>query len=169
MTLPASGPLFLSQIADELVISASGLSLNHAWVRALAQKPGGAISYADLRGRTGKINTSYATNPSSPATNPIILFGYPDLFGGNLYELSALQTGGGSTMSLTLTFQGAVDGLPVREPPVYAGNFRVTNQSTGHTYVLPKIGTAFWGGTFGWDPNIVRIGATADVFLIQPA
>ena len=52
MTLPASGPISMSQVAAELGISATGLSLNDSRVRALAGKPSGAISFADLLGKS---------------------------------------------------------------------------------------------------------------------
>ena len=52
MTLPSSGPITMAQVAAELGISASGLSLNDSRVRQLAGKPSGAISMADLRGKS---------------------------------------------------------------------------------------------------------------------
>ena len=52
MALPSSGSLSMSQIAAELNISATGLSLNDSRVRQLAGKASGAISFADLRGKS---------------------------------------------------------------------------------------------------------------------
>ena len=52
MALPNSGPITMAQVAAELGISASGLSLNDSRVRQLAGKPSGAISMADLRGKS---------------------------------------------------------------------------------------------------------------------
>ena len=52
MALPSSGPITMAQVAAELGISASGLSLNDSRVRQLAGKPSGAISMADLRGKS---------------------------------------------------------------------------------------------------------------------
>jgi hypothetical protein len=53
MTLPATGTLSMSQIATELGLSQTGLSLNHSWIRALAQRPSGSVSYSSLRGQSG--------------------------------------------------------------------------------------------------------------------
>ena len=52
MTLPNSGPITMAQVAAELGISASGLSLNDSRVRTLAARPTGAISFADLLGKS---------------------------------------------------------------------------------------------------------------------
>jgi hypothetical protein len=158
----------MAQVANELNISATGLTLNHPWVRALAQEASGPVSMGNLHGQGGKINGPYAT--VGPVGNPTILFGYPNLFGGLVYELSSLQTGSGGTgMSLTMTFAGTTDGGPTLiQPPVYTGNFLVLNQSAGHQYVLSKVAGGVWAFNGAWDPNIVRAGATADVFLIVP-
>lgn len=51
MPLPSSGPITMAQVAAEIGISASGLSLNDGSVRQLAGKPSGAISFADLLGK----------------------------------------------------------------------------------------------------------------------
>lgn len=42
----------MAQVAAEIGISASGLSLNDSRVRQLAGRPSGAISFADLRGKS---------------------------------------------------------------------------------------------------------------------
>lgn len=52
MALPSSGPITMAQVAAELGISASGLSLDDSRVRQLAGKPSGAISFADLLGKS---------------------------------------------------------------------------------------------------------------------
>lgn len=52
MTLPASGAITMNQVAVELGISATGISLNLASVRTLAGRASGAISMSDLRGKT---------------------------------------------------------------------------------------------------------------------
>lgn len=73
MTLPSSGPITMAQVAAELGISASGLSLDDSRVRTLAARPAGAISFADLLGKswfnpftsvTGGSRT-YASAPTS--------------------------------------------------------------------------------------------------------
>lgn len=52
MTLPASGAISMSQVATELGIGTSGISLNLASVRTLAGRGSGAISMSDLRGKS---------------------------------------------------------------------------------------------------------------------
>jgi hypothetical protein len=52
MTLPASGPISMLQVAAEIGISHIGLSLNHANVRTLAGVPSGVISFANLHGKS---------------------------------------------------------------------------------------------------------------------
>lgn len=51
MALPSSGTITMAQVAAEIGISATGLSLNDSRVRQLAGKPSGAISFADLLGK----------------------------------------------------------------------------------------------------------------------
>lgn len=51
MALPSSGPITMAQIAAEIGISASGLSLNDSRVRQLAGRPSGGISFSDLLGK----------------------------------------------------------------------------------------------------------------------
>jgi hypothetical protein len=70
MTLPASGAISLAQVATELGISASGINLNQANVRALA---GGATNMNALRGKSastplsaiGHDDTAYYQNTGS--------------------------------------------------------------------------------------------------------
>lgn len=52
MTLPTSGNISMSMVAQELGISAAGLNLNDSRVRGLAGRPSGSISMADLRGKS---------------------------------------------------------------------------------------------------------------------
>lgn len=50
--LQSSGPITMAQVAAELGISASGLSLGDSRVRNLAKRPSGSISFADLYGKS---------------------------------------------------------------------------------------------------------------------
>ncbi|HEH9441869.1 TPA: hypothetical protein SIA39_003937 [Aeromonas sobria] len=77
MALPSSGQIFMSQIATELGIASTGLSLNDQRVRALAGKPSGPVWFSDFWGKanayTGTISIGnsgttsgvYRPNPSS--------------------------------------------------------------------------------------------------------
>ena len=58
MTLPSSGSITMAMIATELGISPTGLSLNDSRVRTLAGVPSGAISMANLYGKSN-IPTSW--------------------------------------------------------------------------------------------------------------
>lgn len=51
MALPSSGPITMAQVAAEIGISASGLSLDDSRVRTLAGRPSGSISMSDLLGK----------------------------------------------------------------------------------------------------------------------
>lgn len=51
MALPSSGPITMAQVAAEIGISASGLSLDDSRVRQLAGRPSGSISMSDLLGK----------------------------------------------------------------------------------------------------------------------
>lgn len=52
MALPSSGAITMAMVAAEIGISASGLSLDDSRVRTLAARPAGAISFADLLGKS---------------------------------------------------------------------------------------------------------------------
>jgi hypothetical protein len=69
MTLPSSGPISMSQVAAELGISATGLSLNDSRVRALAGKPSGAISMNDLHGKSAGGLTSFTALPTNVSSS----------------------------------------------------------------------------------------------------
>jgi hypothetical protein len=68
VTLPTSGSISMSQVAAELGISATGLSLNDSRVRSLAGKPSGAISMSDLRGKSASALTSFSAQPTNIST-----------------------------------------------------------------------------------------------------
>lgn len=69
MTLPAyPNAISMSQVAAELGVSATGLSLNASNVRSLAGKASGAISFSDLHGKSAFVALTGATVGPSTAT-----------------------------------------------------------------------------------------------------
>lgn len=152
MTLPASGAITMQQVANELRISQTGISLNHSWVRTLAGKLSGGISLNDLHGQTGSFNGAKASSGNQVPLNV-------PFFGSTLLDMETLTDGGGNPTNLTLNWSG----LQGR----WTGNVRVTNQSTGVSVVMGPNGTTGW--ISGYVANLIRVGASGDVFLIQPA
>lgn len=73
MTLQASGTITMAQIAAELGISATGLSLNDSRVRTLAARPSGSISMSDFYGKSSSFNFTVTTSNN----------------GGGLYSMSS--------------------------------------------------------------------------------
>lgn len=149
MTLPASFPLSMSQIATELGLSLP-LSLNHSWVLQLAQVGGLPLSFSQLLGKTGRFDGSLAT--SSGGGSNFVTISSP-FFGGTIDNL---VTGAGFNET-QLNFSVA---------PNWAGNILAKNNTTGASVVLPKINATTWQTTFV--ANLVRAGQT-DSFTILPS
>ena len=71
MALPSSGPITMAQVAAEIGISASGLSLNDSRVRQLAGRPSGGISMSDLLGKAWEfLNLTGVSVTLTARTNP---------------------------------------------------------------------------------------------------
>ncbi|WP_157639440.1 hypothetical protein [Burkholderia ubonensis] len=152
MTLPASFPLSMSQIATELGLSLP-LSINHAWVIALAGKSGLPVSFSDLLGKTGRfdgnltmtanISDTFTSDPSAP------------FFGGTFHGMDQANNG-----NLVASFSGS---------PGWSGNISVKNNTTGASGVLSKVDANTWQ-LLGANPNIVRNrGGQTDSFTILPS
>ncbi|WP_175741447.1 hypothetical protein [Burkholderia ambifaria] len=153
MTLPASFPMSMSQIAAELGLSLP-ISINHTWIIALAGKSGLPVSFSDLLGQTG-IATGNATGTSGGGgiTAP---FSSP-WFRGQISQLGA-TTGGAPGLTVSISFSSA---------PNWSGNILLKNNTTGGSIVLPKVNSTSW--SINSNPgNIVRSGFT-DNFTIQPS
>ncbi|MGY6240532.1 hypothetical protein ACW910_24120 (plasmid) [Burkholderia ambifaria] len=153
MTLPASFPISMSQIAAELGLSLP-ISINHTWIIALAGKSGLPVSFSDLLGQTG-IATGNATGTSGGGgiTAP---FSSP-WFRGQISQLGA-TTGGAPGLTVSISFSSA---------PNWSGNILLKNNTTGGSIVLPKVNSTSW--SINSNPgNIVRSGFT-DNFTIQPS
>ncbi|CAE6712555.1 hypothetical protein R75461_01125 [Paraburkholderia nemoris] len=152
MTLP-TGSLSMSQIAAELGLSLP-LSLQHSWVRALAQVGGAACDFNSLRGKTGTFNGGCPSNvPASFITFP----GNPPWFGGTLSEMDAFAAGQGNQFQLNFA-----------SAPNWSGNIRVTNQTTGISALFNvKASSTQWQAT-PFQANLIRSNVT-DTFLIRPS
>ncbi|WP_157648387.1 hypothetical protein [Burkholderia ubonensis] len=152
MTLPASFPLSMSQVATELGL-AMPLSINHAWVIALAGKSGLPVSFSDLLGKTGRfdgnltmtanISDTFTSDPSAP------------FFGGTFHGMDQANNG-----NLAAFFSGS---------PGWSGNISVKNNTTGASGILSKVDANTWQ-LLGANPNIVRNrGSQTDSFTILPS
>lgn len=149
MTLPASLPLSMSQIATELGL-ALPLSLNHAWVLALAQKTALPVSFSDLLGKTGRFDG----NVNITGTGIGALSNAP-FFGGTL---NSIENQGGQ-LSINC----------VNAPVDYTGSIKLTNHTTGISAVLPYYG----GSPVSWvlnspPANITPFNATSS-YSITPS
>lgn len=158
MTLPASGPMTMGQIAFEVNVSSTGLSLNHSWVRTLAGLLSGPIGFANLQGKTGRLDGNFATDSNGA---DVILNNAP-FFGSQLNTLEQVQ---GASPKVTL-FIGEGSGV------IWTGAITVYNNSSGQSARLVYTsgsppGFSLWQA-FGTFPGLVRPGATADSFTIVP-
>ncbi|WP_159086640.1 hypothetical protein [Burkholderia sp. NRF60-BP8] len=153
MTLPASFPMSMSQIASELGLSLP-LSISHPWVVALAGKSGLPVSFSDLLGQTGTATGNAAA--TSGGGGIIAPFSSP-WFRGQISQLGA-TTGGAPGLTVSITFSVA---------PNWSGNILLKNNTTNASIVLGKINSTSW--QVNSNPgNIVRAGFT-DNFTILPS
>jgi hypothetical protein len=143
----------MGQIANELNISSSGLSLDHGWVRALAARTSGTIGFNNLQGKSGQVNGGYATSSANNVN--VITLGGPSFFNDTLNYMS-MDFGNHYTNLLTngpnCTWFGAVT---------------IYNNSSGHSIRLPNVGNGNWLLS-ATDFNVFRTGASNDSFTILP-
>lgn len=145
MTLPTSGPIQMTQVNNEL--GSVRNNLNDSWVRALANKLSGGISFADLLGKTGRFDGSITSNGSSQIQ-----------FAGNVFFGALLNV---------FTAGGANPILSLASDPTWTGAIVVVNNTTGASARLVKTGTALW--QYGAQvPNLVRPSVT-DNFTVVPS
>lgn len=147
MTLPASGAISMSQIANEVGL-ALPISINHPWLLQLIGKVGFPISFSDFYGKTGRYDGSLLCTGSTPAIFP----GNAPFFGGTISDVQ------GDATSIFLFFTGA---------PAWTGNIRVKNNTTGISIVLAKNNSTTWSAAPGVS-NLLRVGQT-DSFTITPS
>ena len=133
MTLPSSPPLSGSQVATELGLSLP-LSMNHAWVIALAGKAVLPVSFSDLLGKTGRYDGTPPNTDFSFPGGPTIrrLFTAP-WFGGTLSSIGGSPPP--SSQPLYITFSVA---------PNWTGNILLKNNTTGVSAVLTPFTSTQW-------------------------
>jgi hypothetical protein len=150
MTLPASFPLSMSQIAAELNRSLP-LSLLDQWVQYLANSAP-PISMSQLLGKTGRFDGNRIGQTAGGLY--IDLSGQP-FFNGTLTTLQVDLSGGGTQLTC-----GPNSSWP--------GNVLVRNNTTGVQLVLNKIFNvpAVWNSSSN-PVNLIRNGIT-DNFTIVP-
>jgi len=149
MSLNPFYPLSMANIATELGLSLP-LSLNHAWVIALAGKGSLPVSFSDLLGKTGRYDGTLTGGSAGGST--FVDFPASPFFGGTLNNL-VTNLGVNETQ---INFTGA---------PNWSGNIIAKNNSSGISVVLPKINSTTWQGAY--TASLVRSGFN-DNFTILP-
>ncbi|QTD88882.1 hypothetical protein [Burkholderia anthina] len=153
MTLPASFPLSMSQVATELGLSLP-LNLENGWVMALAGRGSPPVSFSNLLGQTG---TATGNAPASSGGGGITAPFSSPWFRGQISQLGA-TTGGAPGLTVSISFSSA---------PNWNGNILLKNNTTGGSIVLPKVNSTSWQANSN-PGNIVRAGFT-DNFTITPS
>lgn len=165
MTLPASAPISMSQIAAELQL-ALPLALGNDWVRQLAGQASGstgAIGILSLLGKTGSFNGSVTIQMGSGVNfgNRISITSMGQFFGASIQSIDGYDA---SSTSARITFNSA---------PNWSGNIKITNQTAGASGVLTKLNSTTWQTTSAAANTIPGSGLasgqqTTATMLIQP-
>ncbi|MDN7993586.1 hypothetical protein QZM97_26255 [Burkholderia orbicola] len=151
MTLPASFPISMTQIATELG-RALPLALLDSWVVALAGKSGAPVSFSDLRGKTGRYDGNNAIGGVNPAS---ISLNNP-FFSGTLSSVSQSTTNGNMTLSFSVA-------------PNWSGNIFVKNNTTGASAVLSKQNSTTWAVNGASGSILALREGDTDNFTILPS
>lgn len=146
MTLPASGAISMSQIANEVGL-ALPISINHAWLLALIGKTGFPISFSNFYGKTGRFDGGVTLNG-----NKVGGFGSPPFFGGTLNSLNGI---GGAASINTLSTPASIDSI----------NLLLKNNTTGISGVLSPTGISGSWTNNSPPANLLRANTT-DSFTV---
>lgn len=125
MALPSSGPITMAMVAAEIGISASGLSLNDSRVRQLAGKPSGAISFADLLGKSWLLPPQVGT-----LSGMYVEFGRYTVDANYCHDCSVTNTGGDATSISVTVSSGRAE---IRSASGLS--FRICNTNGTYSYV----------------------------------
>ncbi|MGN6410817.1 MAG: hypothetical protein ACTHK9_05025 [Nitrobacter sp.] len=159
MTLPASYPLSMSQIATELGRTLP-LSLLDSWVIVLAGKSGAPVSFGDLLGKTGRIDGNFSVSTTGIPTNIDYLnLSSHQWFGGGLATQSVSQTknNGAGVTSIQFTVS-----------PNWTGKISVKNNTTGVSGIFSMANSTTWQTATNLGTNFLREAFT-DSFTILPS
>ncbi|MCO1349255.1 hypothetical protein L0Z31_17470 (plasmid) [Burkholderia vietnamiensis] len=152
MTLPASFPLSMSQVATELGLSLP-LSMSNSWVIALAGKSALPVSFSNLLGKTGRFDGNLTTQSGGTSPPTVKVIPNTTFFGGTIATVAS-NTGGGCSLVFSST-------------PNWTGKIRITNNTLGLSAVFTFAGGNLWttstGGGF-----IGTVGSTYS-FTILPS
>jgi hypothetical protein len=149
MTLPSSPPLSGTQVATELGLSLP-LSMNHAWVIALAGKSALPVSFSDFLGKTGHFDGNLTTGAAGQTFE--VDFTSSFLFGGQLQYFRQ------QIVSTVLVFSSA---------PNWSGNIIVTNATEGVSSTLTKTNGTQWNG--GAPQGMLGLNGSVNNITVYPS
>lgn len=165
MTLPSSGLITAAMINTELNRAASApFSLNDAAVRALAQKLTGAISFADLHGKSNEVVVTLASRSDYPtiqnlfdaavwssATPKRVVIPAGVEIGAPAISNHAIATGAGWGGSLTIENRGTISGRGGAANSGVGGDAIYVNGmgASGQQVIINNHGTSRAGGGGG--------------------
>ncbi|WP_321924526.1 hypothetical protein [Burkholderia sp. BCC1998] len=152
MTLPASFPLSMSQIATELGRTLP-LSLLDSWVLALAGKSGAPVSFSDLFGKTGRFDGAL----TGQGSGSLVFVNFPA--STPLFDIALVSLVQDATPHTILTTSAA--------SAYWSGNIKAINNTTGVSVVMPKFSATQWVAS-STPANLIRSGHT-DSFTILPS
>lgn len=147
MTLPNSN-ISMLEVAYELGVSATGLSLNHSWVRQLANAgPTGYVAFSQLLGQTAQ--PTWTGTPSADGTTMNMSVPF--------FRAVAVQVSAPVNVlnPISVTFSGA---------PTWNGNIVIKNTTTGASALLNKQNGTTWAGN-----GAVMRGGVSDGYILSPS
>ena len=133
MTIKTSGPLYMSDIADELGIASAGLMLGDPRVRALAGKLSGPIYISDLYGTSNTISVSVPWSNSND--NEYTTTRVAEVVNAKISEL--IITGGSINVNKHSRYQSNTESAKFQLRINGSTVYELTLKSPGDT-VLPR-------------------------------